>query len=307
MRIAVLSRSEEFHSTRRLLEQARARGHEAHLLQILHARLRVTDKLDCFFDGAACPAVDAVVPRIGTFFPEFALTQLRALESAGVWSLNSSRAIETARDKLRAAIELAANGIPVPRTVLVKDLDQLDVAIDDVGGAPVVIKPISGSQGRGVMLGPTHESAISILEGMIFQSREVLVQEFVTDHSGSDLRVLVLDGVPVVTVRRRASEGRFRTNFHRGGSLERVATIADVEELAVRAAGAVGLRFAGVDLVLGKNGPQVLEVNPSPGWQGIESALGVDIATLVVQCLEASGDRSSGDQSPGDLGAGAKR
>lgn len=304
MRIAVLSQSDEIYSTRRLLEQARARGHDAHLLRILHARLAAGADLQSCFDGAPPPLVDCVVPRVGSFFPDFALAQLRVLERAGVRSLNPSLAIEIARDKFRSAVELAGRGLPVPRTVLVKDLDQLDAAIEVVGGAPVVIKPTHGAQGRGVMLASTHSSAISILEGMVFQSQDVIVQEYVGDPDVSkgseaalaeDLRVVVLGGAPVITVRRRARSGRFRTNFHRGGTLERVAPNdpgvdwATLGTLAVQAAEAIGLNFAGVDIVMGEQGPLVLEVNPSPGWQGIESTLGVDVATMVVEQLEGIG------------------
>ncbi|MGE3966177.1 MAG: RimK family alpha-L-glutamate ligase [Planctomycetota bacterium] len=292
MRVAVLSRCETYYCTRRLLEQGAASGHAMQWLPILLGWSRI---------GAGAPIYgltheplarlpEAVIARVGSFHAEFALTQLQVLEALGVRPLNTSAGIERARDKFRSLLRLSAQGLPVPHSVLVKDLDRIDTVLADLdqasGASDVVIKPVHGAQGRGVMLALGRTSAASVLEGLICAGQEVLVQEFLTAAVAGDQRLLVLDGAVVGAVRRRPPAGGFRSNVHRGAIAEPLATTPAARALAVAAAGVLGLRFAGVDLVERRPGDLVvLEVNPSPGWEGLEKATGVDVAALVMHAL----------------------
>lgn len=287
MRIGVLSRDRELVSTDRLLAAAARRGHEAVPLQLLDLAVRVgASGPELLLRGEPAPAIDAFVPRLGAYLPALALAAGRALIARGAVPLNDLDAMSVASDKLRTAERLVAAGIPTPRTILAKDLDRLDFAIDAVGGAPVVIKPLGGAQGRGVMVASTRAEAVAILENLILTGRDHLVQELVREAAGEDLRALVIDGEVVAAMRRRARPGEFRPNLHRGGTAQAVEPTAAERAAAVAAAGAVGLRFAGVDLLHGPAGPVVVEVNGSPGLEGIEGATGLDLAGRAIEALE---------------------
>ncbi len=220
--------------------------------------------------------------------PSLALAAARALIAAGATPLNDLEGMAVAFDKLRTAEALAYAGVPTPRSILAKDFDNLEFAIDAVGGAPVVIKPVTGAQGRGVMLAESRAAAVAILENLIVTGRDHLVQELVPEALGEDRRLLVLDGQVIAAVRRRARPGEFRPNVHRGGRAEAIEPTSTETERAIAAARAVGLRFAGVDLLESSQGPVVVEVNGSPGLEGIEGATGLDLAGLVIESLERS-------------------
>jgi ribosomal protein S6--L-glutamate ligase len=287
LRIGVLSRDVELPTTDRLIAAGARRGHEVFPLRLLDLAVLVgAEGPRLLLRGEPCPPLDAFVPRLGSYLPALALAAARALISAGVVPLSDPAAMACAHDKLRTAERLVAAGIPTPRTILAKDLDHLDFAIDAVGGAPVVIKPVTGAQGRGVMVAGTRAEAVAILENLIVAGRDHLVQELVAGALGEDLRVLVIDGEVAAAMRRRARPGEFRTNLHRGGSAEAVEATARERELACAAACAVGLDFAGIDLLAGERGPVVVEVNGSPGLEGIERASGLDLAGRAIDSLE---------------------
>jgi ribosomal protein S6--L-glutamate ligase len=242
---------------------------------------------------------DAVLPRVGMSATAHGLAVLRHMEALGTWALNPARAIALSRDKLASTQRLASRGVPVPDTVGVHELEGLDEAIEAVGGLPVVIKPREGTQGEGVVLAESMGAARSLCEAFRGVGRELLVQRFVAEAAGSDLRALVVDGKVVAAMRRTAAEGDFRANLHRGGSAEAVRLPREYRRAAVRAARLLGLRLAGADLLKSKDGPVVLEVNSSPGLEGIEAATGVDVAGLVLEAVEAGVMRRRGNRPTG--------
>ncbi|MFQ5655710.1 MAG: RimK family alpha-L-glutamate ligase [Planctomycetota bacterium] len=289
MRIALLSRDDRLYASRRLLEAGRARGHEVHLVSTLEGRV-VVGGAPAQVSGAEEPwgGCHALIPRVGSFLPRLGIALVRDFEERGGFSLNPAGAIIRSRDKLGALQRLDAAGLPVPRSVFAKDLTQIEDAINAAGGAPVVIKPLEGSQGRGVMRADTVAGALSIVEALIYRNLDVFLQEYVSSSSPSDLRLLVLGSQVRATVRRRARPGEFRANLHRGGSMEAITPRADMVEIAIEAARALGLRLAGVDILESERGPLVLEVNSSPGLEGIERATGVDLAAAIIEFLESS-------------------
>ena len=287
MRIGVISRDVELVTTNRFLEAGAALGFTMVPLRLLDGSVLIDgDGPQLWVRGEPqTDPLDGFIPRLGAYLPSLALAISRALEHRGATPLNSSTAMECAFDKLRTAEVLAAAGLPTPRTMLAKDLDHLDFAIDAVGGAPVVLKPSNGAQGRGVLLAESRASAVAFLESLIVTGRDTLVQEWIPEARGEDRRLLVLDDTVIGAIVRRAREGEFRPNLHRGGSVEAIEPTAEEAELAVAAARAVGLRFCGVDLLRSAHGPTVVEVNGSPGLEGIERATGGDFATAALRSL----------------------
>ncbi len=287
MRIGVLSREIELPTTERLLAAGSRRGHDMVHLRLLDLAVQVGGgRAELRVRGEPAPQLDAFVPRLSGYLPQLVLAASRALISGGAVPLDDPDAIACAFDKLRTAERLVAAGIPTPPTILAKDLDALEWVIDAVGGAPVVIKPLNGSQGRGVLLAETRAAAVAILENLIMTGRDHLVQALVPEALGEDRRLLVIDGEVVAAVRRRARPGEFRPNLHRGGTAEVIEPTPDERALAVAAAAAIGLRFTGVDLLRGAAGPLVVEVNGSPGLEGIEGATRKDLADLAIASLE---------------------
>ena len=261
MKIALISRSVEIHSTRRLLEAGRARGHEMMLVPILESRLSMGEGHVLRVRGQPLSPVEAVIPRIGAFMPDLGLSLLRFFERQGVRTLNGSQAIAHSRDKYETRATLLDLGLPVPRTIYVKDLDQISSSLDELGVDQVVLKPREGTQGRGVILAESRSSAASILESLLYLNREVLLEEYFAETRGCDLRLLVLGSEVVAAARRRAAEGDFRSNLHQGGQLEPIEVDPDVGELARRATRGLGLEVAGVDILETHRGPVLLEVN----------------------------------------------
>jgi ribosomal protein S6--L-glutamate ligase len=283
----ILSRIAGSYSTQRLKEVCKSRGHTPRILNTLNFSLLLeTQQPRLFYRGRPLSSYDAVIPRIGASVSAQGTAVVRQLEQMGVFTLNSSQAIATSRDKLRALQILSGHEIPFPLTAFVRDRESVRDAIAQVGGPPVILKLTEGSQGAGVILADTAKGAEAILESLLLARQSVIVQKFVSESSGSDLRAFVVGGRVVAAMRRRAAPDEFRSNVHRGGRPERVRLDSELERLALRATQILGLRVAGVDLIESDEGPLVLEVNSSPGLDGIESATGVDVASAIVDHLE---------------------
>ncbi|KAF0243267.1 MAG: ribosomal protein S6 modification [Planctomycetota bacterium] len=287
MKFLVLSRKPAIYSTRRLREAARIEGHGCLVVDplrcVLHleggvAKVRVA--------GEDLTGIDAVIPRVGSYAVEYALAVVRQFEMMGVPVLNSAAGIALAKQKWASLQALAARGIPVPPTTLMRFPTHLADTIEELGGSPVILKLLRGMQGAGVLLAESTEAAESIMDTVWSLGEDILAQKFIAECRGRDVRVLVIGGEAVAAMRRKAKEGDFRSNIHRGGVGERVELTRELRELAVKAVEVVGLRVAGVDLLESRNGLVVLEVNSSPGFQGLEEATDKDIAGEMVKEAE---------------------
>ena len=289
MRFAMLARNPGLYSHVRLCEAARARGHSIDVVNTLHVHMNITSNHPVLrYNGRRLPIYDAVIPRIGASITHYGLAVLRQFEIQGVYPLNESVAIGRSRDKLRALQILAREGIGLPVTAFAHGPRKAEDVIKEVGGVPVVIKLVEGTQGVGVILAETEGSAKSIIEAFSAANVNIMVQEFIREANGSDIRAFVIGGEVVAATKRIGRPGEFRANIHRGASAVRVELSAEERHTAVRAAAAVGLNVGGVDMVRSARGPLVMEVNSSPGLQGIESATGIDVADLIIGFLEAN-------------------
>jgi ribosomal protein S6--L-glutamate ligase len=287
MHIAILSRNRQLYSTRRLVEAARLRGHEVTVVDPLKCVIDVTSRRPAVhYRGEVLPRFDAVIPRIGASVTFYALAVLRQFEVMGVYPANESVAIGRSRDKLRSLQLLARAGIGMPVTAFAHSPDDTRTLVKLVGGAPLVLKLLQGTQGRGVVLAETHQAAESVIDAFRELDANFLVQQFISEAGGADIRAFVVGDRVVAAMQRQAKEGEFRSNLHRGGSASIVKLSPEERSTAVRAAKTVGLNVAGVDIMRGKDGPLVLEVNSSPGLEGIEQATGKDVAGMVVGFLE---------------------
>lgn len=287
MKIALLSRNRTLYSTRRLIEAARQRGHEVRVLDVLRCYMNVTSlRPEIHYKGETLTDFDAVIPRIGASVTFYGTAVLRQFEMMGVYPLNESVAITRARDKLRALQLLARKGIGLPVTGFAESPDDVQDLIKMVGGAPVVIKLLEGTQGIGVVLAETQQAAESVIEAFMGMRANILVQEFIKEARGADLRCFVIGDRVVAAMKRQAKEGEFRSNIHRGGSASLIRITPQERETAVSAAKIIGLNVAGVDILRSSHGPLVLEVNSTPGLEGIETATGKDIATMIIQFME---------------------
>ncbi|MBP04164.1 MAG: 30S ribosomal protein S6--L-glutamate ligase [Euryarchaeota archaeon] len=282
LRLAILSRGPRLYSTRRLAEEARKRGIEPYVADPMKFSLFVADgRIDILHNGQPFN-YDAVIPRIGHSITKHGVAVLRHLEQLGIWTANTGMGILQSRDKLHASQILARNRIPVPRTTYVRDIIDVETAVDFVGGLPVVIKVTQGTQGQGVFLRHTIREARNLVQGLLLTGRAVLIQEYIAESHGKDIRALVVGDRVVASMRRRARGREFRSNYHLNGTVEKVDLLPEFEEAACRAARVLGLHVAGVDLLEAKNGPLVLEVNSSPGLEGIEKASGVNVAGEII-------------------------
>lgn len=289
MRIAILSRNPNLYSTRRLKEAGEARGHEVDIIDTLHCYMDITSsKPTVRYKGEELPMYDAVIPRIGASVTFYGTAVVRQFEMMGTYSINESVAISRSRDKLRSLQLLSRKGIGLPRTGFAHYPDNVADLIKNVGGAPLVIKLLEGTQGIGVVLADTQKAAESIIEAFMGLNANILVQEFIEEAGGADIRCLVVGGKVVAAMKRQGAEGEFRSNLHRGGSSEIVRLSAAERKTAVDSAKAMGLNMCGVDILRSNQGPLVMEVNSSPGLEGIENATGKDVADMVFQFLEKS-------------------
>jgi ribosomal protein S6--L-glutamate ligase len=287
MKIAMLARNPRLYSHQRLVEAARQRGHEIRVIDTLKVYMNITShRPEIRYAGETLPMFDAVIPRIGASITFYGLAVLRQFEVMGVWPLNESVAIGRSRDKLRSLQLLARRGIGLPVTGFAHDARNTDDLIEMVGGVPVVIKLLEGTQGVGVILGETHSAAKSTIEAFRGAKQNILVQEFIKEAKGVDIRCFVIGGKVVASMMRKGAPDEFRSNLHRGGSASRTRITPEERSTAVRAARILGLNVAGVDLLRSNHGPVVMEVNSSPGLEGIEKATNLDIAGKVIEFLE---------------------
>ena len=279
MKIAILSRKSSLYSTKRLVQAAKERGHEARVINPLHCYMNITThRPTIHYKGEALEGFDVVVPRIGASITFYGTAVLRQFEMMGVYPVNESVAITRARDKLRSLQLLSRKGIGLPVTGFAHSPDDIQNVIDMVGGAPLVIKLLEGTQGIGVVLAETKQAAESVIEAFYGLKANIMVQEFIREARGAD-RV-------VAAMKRQAREGEFRSNLHRGGSAMVAKLTPEERSTAVRAANAMGLNVAGVDILRSNHGAVVMEVNSSPGLEGIERATGKDVAMMIIQFAE---------------------
>lgn len=288
MRIAILSRNSNLYSTRRLKEAAEALGHQVDVVDTLLCYMDITSsKPSVRYKGKALPRYDAVIPRIGASITFYGTSVVRQFEMMGTFAVNESVAISRSRDKLRSLQLLSRKGIGLPRTGFAHNTKNIDDLIANVGGAPLVVKLLEGTQGIGVVLADTKKAAESIIEAFMGLDANILVQEYIKEAGGADIRCLVVGGRVVTAMKRQAKEGEFRSNLHRGGTAELIKLTPAERKTAIAAAKVMGLNVCGVDILRSKNGPLVMEVNSSPGLEGIEKATGKDVAKLIIQFIEA--------------------
>lgn len=290
MKIAVLSRNKNLYSTRRLVESGRERGHEVHVIDALRCYMKiVSHKPEIHYRGENLQGFDAVIPRIGASITFYGTAVLRQFEMMGVYPLNESVAITRSRDKLRAHQLLARKGIGMPVTGFAHSPDDTKDLMQLVGGAPMVIKLLEGTQGVGVVLAETRQAGESVIEAFRGLNAYILLQEFIKEAGGADIRCFVIGEKVVAAMRRQGRDGEFRSNLHRGGTAEKVRITPEERSTAVRAAKIMGLNVAGVDILRANHGPVVMEVNSSPGLEGIESITGKDVGALIYQFIERNG------------------
>jgi ribosomal protein S6--L-glutamate ligase len=286
MKLAILSRAPQSYSTQRLRAAAVDRGHRVKVLDTLQFTINLTgDEPDLHFRGKPLSSYDAILPRIGNSITYFGTAVVRQFEQMDVYTPNSSNGISNARDKLRATQILSRHNIAMPATAFVRNRADVRPAIERVGGAPVVIKLLEGTQGIGVILAPQAKVAEAIIETLHSTKQNVLIQSFISESRGRDIRALVVGDRVVAAMRRVAIGDEFRSNVHRGGTVEPVDLPPEYERVAVRSAQIMGLRVAGVDMLEGADGPLVMEVNSSPGLEGIETATKLDVAGAIVDYI----------------------
>lgn len=287
MKIGIISQGVHIYSTRRIVEAAKDRGHEVTVFDARDCALHIEKQNpDIYYLNQKLETFDAVIPRIGSTAAEQILAVLRQLELQGIYSINSSSAISIASDKLRTLQILSKKEIGIPLSGFVYQKTDAASAIKRVGGAPIIIKLLDGAEGKGVILAESNKTALAIIDTLKFAKKQTLLQRFVSESKGSDIRAFVVGDQVVAAMRRKAIEGEFRSNVHRGGSTELVKIDQNFIDTAIRTAKIIGLEVAGVDMLETAEGPQVLEINASPGLEGIEKCTGVNIADLIVQHLE---------------------
>lgn len=292
MNILILSTNRFLYSTRRLVETALARGHNVKVMN--HTKCYVvmeTNNLDVYYGDHVISEVDAIIPRIGASVTFYGSSIIRQFEMKKVFTTLSSLALVRSRDKLRALQILASKGVPIPRTAFAKYPSDIDHLIKQVGGPPLIVKLLEGTQGLGVVLAETKKAAKSVIEAFYGLEANILVQEFIAEAAGKDVRAIVVDGKVIAAYRRVGKEGDFRSNLHRGGTGEPVKLTKEEKEIAARAAKSLGLDIAGVDMLQSNRGPLVMEVNSSPGLEGVERYSGKDVATAIIKFIEKQVNR----------------
>ncbi len=287
MKIVVLSRNPNLYSTQRLVEAGKQRGHETLIVDHSKCDLIIERKKPAvYYKGQKLEDVDAVIPRIGASVTFYGTAVVRQFEMMKVFTAIESQALVRSRDKLRSLQILSRAGLGLPKTVFTNYSRNVKDIIQIVGGTPVVIKVLEGTQGLGVVLAETDNAAESVIEAFNGLKARVIVQEYVTESKGADVRAFVVDGVVVGAMKRQGKKGEFRSNLHRGGTAEIIELTEDEENAALKAARVMGLGVAGVDMLQSNHGPLILEVNSSPGLEGIETATGTDIARSIIRYVE---------------------
>ncbi|MBF0341088.1 MAG: 30S ribosomal protein S6--L-glutamate ligase [Magnetococcales bacterium] len=294
MRIAILARNPELYSHKRLVEAARVRGHEVEIIDTLKVYMNISSNQPTVrYGGKVLTGFDAVIPRIGASITFYGLAVLHQFEMMGVFSLNSSESIAKSRDKLRCLQLLARDGIGLPVTGFAHTTQFTDDLIQMAGGAPVVIKLLEGTQGIGVVLAETHRSAKSMIEAFRGMDANILVQEYIKEADSADIRCLVIGERVVASMMRQGNGEDFRSNLHRGGEARSIRITPGERQTAVRSARLMGLNVAGVDMLRSNRGPLVMEINSSPGLEGLEKATGIDVAGKIIHFLEQKKPRKS--------------
>lgn len=287
MKIAILSRNPNLYSTKRLVEAAEKRGHEAIVVDPLKCIIEIEKRRPkVYYKGAYLDDVDAIIPRIGASVTFYGTAVVRQFEMMKVFSAVESQALVRSRDKLRSLQILARAGVGLPKTVFTNYSKEVDHLVESVGGVPIVLKLLEGTQGLGVVLAETQNAATSILEAFNGLNARVIAQEFIKEAGGADIRVFIVDGKIVGAMKRQGKKGEFRSNLHRGGTATIIELTDEEEKAALKAAKAMGLGIAGVDMLQSSHGPLILEVNSSPGLEGIEAATKTDIAKEIIRYLE---------------------
>ena len=298
MKLAILSRNSQLFSTRRLREAAEERGHEVRVVDYLRCVIDITSHRPAIhYGGSRLEAVDAVIPRIGASHTFYGTAVVRQFEMMGVYPTVDSQAISRSRDKLRSLQLLAAEGVGLPVTSFAHSTKDIDGLVSLVGGAPLVVKLLEGTQGMGVVLAETKKAAESVIGAFRQLNANILVQEFIKEAGGSDIRAFVVGNKVVAAMERTAAPGEFRSNVHRGGEAKKIKLTPEERAAAKRAAKILGLNVAGVDLMRSNHGPVVLEVNSSPGLEGIETSTGINVAAKVIEFIEANADGRSTSRS----------
>ena len=295
MNIAIMATNPKLYSHQRLKEAGEEAGHTIQIINPLYCYMNVASSCPKihYRGGEPLPFFDAIIPRIGASNTFYGTAVLRHLETMGIYTLNESIAIARSRDKFRSLQLLARKGIPMPSTGFAQSPDSTEDLIRMVGGAPLVIKLLEGTQGKGVVLADSHQSAVSIINAFKEMHANILVQEFIQESCGTDIRCFVIGDKVVAAIKRQAKEGEFRANVHQGGKALKVKLTPQERTIAVAAAKAMGLKVAGVDLLRSDHGPLVLEINSSPGLEGIEKATQINIASKIIQYLEKHAKPSS--------------
>lgn len=287
MKIAILSRNSGLYSTKRLVEAGKARGHEIEVIDTLKCYMDITStKPMVYYNNRALDDFDAIIPRIGASITFYGTAVIRQFEMMGVFSLNESVAIARARDKLRSLQLLSRKGMGLPVTGFAHSTKMTQELIKLVGGAPLVVKLLEGTQGKGVVLAETDAAAESVIDAFREMDANILVQEFIKEARGSDIRCFVVGDQVVASMMRTAKEGEFRSNLHRGGTAKIIQITPEEKKAALDATKALGLNLAGVDMLRSDRGPLIMEVNSSPGLNGIETATGKDVAGMIIEYLE---------------------
>lgn len=304
MKIGILSRNRKLYSTRRLREAAEERGHEVRVVDFLRCYMNIAARSPQVMFAGEPLRFDAVIPRIGASVTFYGTAVVRQFEMMGVFSANESQAIARSRDKLRSLQLLSREGIGLPVTAFARSPKDSDAIIDVVGGPPLIMKLLEGTQGLGVVLAETRKAATSVIGAFRELDANLLVQEFIREVQGDDVRALVIGGEVVASMIRHAAPGEFRSNLHRGGTAEPTDLTDEERHTAIHAAEALGLGVAGVDLLRSDRGPLVIEVNSSPGLEGIERSTEVDVAGRVIEYVEAHHDRGTARERTRDRGWG---
>lgn len=286
MKIAMMARNANLYSHKRLVEAAEERGHTIDIINTLQCYMNIASRRpEIFYNGEKLPKYDAVIPRIGASVTFYGLAVLRQFEMMGVFPLNESVAIGRSRDKLRSMQLLARDGVGLPVTTFAHDPKQTEEVLKLAGGSPLVIKLLEGTQGIGVVLADTDRSAKSVVEAFRGAGVNILVQEFIKEAGGTDIRALVIGNKVVAAMQRTGAEGEFRSNLHRGGRAQAIKISSVERATALKAARSMGLNVCGVDMLRANHGPVVMEVNSSPGLEGVEAATGIDIAGQIIDFL----------------------
>lgn len=294
MKILMMARNPNLYSHKRLVEAAHAHGHVIDVIDTLQVYMNIaTHHSEIKYKGQSLEKYDAVIPRIGASITMYGLAVLRQFEIMGVWSLNDSVAIGKSRDKLRCMQLLARKGIGLPMTAFAHSTKYTDDMIAMVGGAPVVVKLLEGTQGLGVVLGETLITARSVIEAFREVNVNILVQEYIKEAGSMDIRCLVIGGKVVASMKRTGPAGDFRSNLHRGGVGTKEKITPEERSIAVRSAKLMGLNVCGVDLLRTNHGPVVMEINSSPGLEGIEKTTGIDVAKKIIEFIEENADLPS--------------